>query len=240
MKLDILVFGAHPDDAELGAGATIAKEVSRGKKVGIVDLTRGELGTRGSAEIRDREAAKAAEILGVAVRENMEFADGFFVNDKEHQLELIKIIRKYRPEIVLCNAIEDRHIDHGKGSKLVSDACFLSGLMKIDTKMDGDDAWQEAWRPKLVYHFIQWKNLEPDFAVDVSGFIETKTDAIMAYGSQFFDPDSDEPETPISSKNFTDSVIYRARDLGRLIGVEYAEGFTVERYIGVDSLDDLI
>jgi bacillithiol biosynthesis deacetylase BshB1 len=240
MKLDILVFGAHPDDAELGAGATIAKEVSRGKKVGIVDLTRGELGTRGSAEIRDREAAKAAEILGVAVRENMEFADGFFVNDKEHQLELIKIIRKYRPEIVLCNAIEDRHIDHGKGSKLVSDACFLSGLMKIDTKMDGDDAWQEAWRPKLVYHFIQWKNLEPDFAVDVSGFIETKTDAIMAYGSQFFDPDSDEPETPISSKNFTDSVIYRARDLGRLIGVEYAEGFTVERYVGVDSLDDLI
>ncbi|WP_127138859.1 bacillithiol biosynthesis deacetylase BshB1 [Flagellimonas oceanensis] len=240
MKLDILVFGAHPDDAELGAGATIAKEVSRGKKVGIVDLTRGELGTRGSAEIRDREAAKAAEILGVAVRENMEFADGFFVNDKEHQLELIKIIRKYRPEIVLCNAIEDRHIDHGKGSKLVSDACFLSGLMKIDTKMDGDDAWQEVWRPKLVYHFIQWKNLEPDFAVDVSGFIETKTDAIMAYGSQFFDPDSDEPETPISSKNFTDSVIYRARDLGRLIGVEYAEGFTVERYVGVDSLDDLI
>ncbi|UBZ13652.1 bacillithiol biosynthesis deacetylase BshB1 [Flagellimonas marinaquae] len=240
MKLDILVFGAHPDDAELGAGATIAKEVSKGKKVGIVDLTRGELGTRGSAEIRDREAAKAAEILGVAVRENMEFADGFFVNDKQHQLELIKIIRKYRPEIVLCNAVEDRHIDHAKGSKLVSDACFLSGLMKIETKMDGDDQWQEAWRPKLVYHFIQWKNLEPDFVVDVSGFIETKTEAIMAYSSQFYDPDSEEPETPISSKNFTDSVIYRARDLGRIIGVEYAEGFTVERFIGVDSLEDLI
>ena len=240
MKLDILVFGAHPDDAELGAGATIAKEVSKGKKVGIVDLTRGELGTRGSAEIRDREAAKAAEILGVAVRENMEFADGFFVNDKQHQLELIKIIRKYRPEIVLCNAVEDRHIDHAKGSKLVSDACFLSGLMKIETKMDGDDQWQEAWRPKLVYHFIQWKNLEPDFVVDVSGFIETKTEAIMAYSSQFYDPDSEEPETPISSKNFTDSVNYRARDLGRIIGVEYAEGFTVERFIGVDSLEDLI
>jgi len=141
---------------------------------------------------------------------------------------------------VLCNAIEDRHIDHGKGSKLVSDACFLSGLMKIETKMDGDDQWQEAWRPKLVYHFIQWKNLEPDFVVDVSGFIETKTNAIMAYGSQFYDPKSKEPETPISSKNFTDSVNYRARDLGRIIGVEYAEGFTVERYIGVDSLDDLI
>ena len=193
-----------------------------------------------SAEIRDREAAKAAEILGVAVRENMEFADGFFVNDKQHQLELIKIIRKYRPEIVLCNAVEDRHIDHAKGSKLVSDACFLSGLMKIETKMDGDDQWQEAWRPKLVYHFIQWKNLEPDFVVDVSGFIETKTEAIMAYSSQFYDPDSEEPETPISSKNFTDSVIYRARDLGRIIGVEYAEGFTVERFIGVDSLEDLI
>ena len=240
MKLDILVFGAHPDDAELGAGATIAKEVSKGKKVGIVDLTRGELGTRGSAEIRDKEAAKAAEILGVAVRENMEFADGFFVNDKEHQLELIKVIRKYRPEIVLCNAVEDRHIDHAKGSKLVSDACFLSGLMKIDTKIEDDDAWQEAWRPKLVYHFIQWKNLEPDFVVDVSGFIDKKTEAIMAYGSQFYDPNSDEPETPISSKNFTDSVNYRARDLGRIIGAEYAEGFTVERFVGVDSLYDLI
>ena len=240
MKLDILVFGAHPDDAELGAGATIAKEVSKGKKVGIVDLTRGELGTRGSAEIRDKEAAKAAEILGVAVRENMEFADGFFVNDKEHQLELIKIIRKYRPEIVLCNAIEDRHIDHARGSKLVSDACFLSGLIKIDTKMDGDDAWQDAWRPKLVYHYIQWKSLEPDFIVDVTGFIEKKTEAIMAYSSQFYDPNSDEPETPISSKNFTDSVNYRARDLGRIIGVEHAEGFTVERYLGVDSLENLI
>ncbi|MEY8779615.1 bacillithiol biosynthesis deacetylase BshB1 [Allomuricauda sp. XS_ASV26] len=240
MKLDILVFGAHPDDAELGAGATIAKEISKGKKVGIVDLTRGELGTRGSAEIRDQEAARAAKILGVAVRENMEFADGFFVNDKEHKLELIKIIRKYRPEIVLCNAVDDRHIDHARGSKLVSDACFLSGLMKIDTKMDGDDEWQEAWRPKLVYHYIQWKNLEPDFVVDVSGFIDKKTEAIMAYSSQFYDPNSDEPETPISSKNFTDSVNYRARDLGRIIGVEHAEGFTVERFVGVDSLCDLI
>ncbi|MBO6531632.1 MAG: bacillithiol biosynthesis deacetylase BshB1 [Muricauda sp.] len=240
MKLDILVFGAHPDDAELGAGATIAKEVSKGKRVGIVDLTRGELGTRGSAEIRDQEAAKAAEILGVAVRENMEFADGFFVNDKEHQLELIKIIRKYRPDIVICNAVEDRHIDHAKGSKLVSDSCFLSGLRKIDTKMDGDDQWQDAWRPKMVYHFIQWKNLEPDFVVDVTGFIDKKTEAIMAYASQFYDPNSKEPETPISSKNFTDSVNYRARDLGRMIGVEYAEGFTVERFVGVDSLYDLI
>ena len=240
MKLDILVFGAHPDDAELGAGATIAKEVSKGKKVGIVDLTRGELGTRGSAEIRDREAAKAATILGVAVRENMEFADGFFVNDKEHQLEIIRMIRKYRPEIVLCNAVDDRHIDHGRGSKLVSDACFLSGLIKIDTKIDGGDEWQEPWRPKVVYHYIQWKNLKPDFVVDVTGFIEKKTEAIMAYSSQFYDPDSNEPETPISSKNFTDSVVYRARDLGRIVGVEYAEGFTVERFVAVDHLDKLI
>lgn len=240
MKLDILVFGAHPDDAELGAGATIAKEVSRGKKVGIVDLTRGELGTRGTAEIRDSEALKAAEILGVAVRENLEFSDGFFVNDKEHQLKIIQSIRKYRPEIVLCNAIDDRHIDHGKGSKLVSDSCFLSGLVKIETKLaDGND-WQEPWRPKTVYHYIQWKNLVPDVVVDVSGFIDTKTESILAYTSQFYDPKSKEPATPISSKNFIDSVNYRARDLGRLIGTEHAEGFTVERHPGVDSIFDLI
>ncbi|NKI26907.1 bacillithiol biosynthesis deacetylase BshB1 [Arenibacter sp. 6A1] len=240
MKLDILVFGAHPDDAELGAGATIAKEVASGKKVGIIDLTRGELGTRGSAEIRDREAAKAAEILGVVVRENLEFADGFFVNDAQHQLKVIEMIRKYRPEIVLCNAVDDRHIDHAKGSKLVSDACFLSGLKKIDTKLYGEEQWQEPWRPKQVYHYIQWKNLEPDFVVEVSDFISVKEKAIMAYSSQFFDPNSKEPETPISSRNFTDSVNYRARDLGRLIGVEYGEGFTAERYVAVKSLDSLI
>ena len=240
MKLDILVFGAHPDDAELGAGATIAKEVAVGKNVGIVDLTRGELGTRGTAEIRDKEAAKAAGILGVVVRENLEFADGFFKNDREHQLEIIRMVRKYRPEIVLCNAIDDRHIDHAKGAKLVSDACFLSGLLKIDTKMDGGEDWQEPWRPKVVYHYIQWKNLEPDFVVDVSGFIEKKQEAILAYSSQFYDPKSDEPETPISSKNFLDSVHYRARDLGRLIGVSHAEGFTTERLVAVEGLDSLI
>ena len=239
MKLDILVFGAHPDDAELGAGATIAKEVAAGKKVGIIDLTRGELGTRGSAEIRDKEAAKAAEILGVVVRENLEFLDGFFVNDRDHQLEVIRMIRKYRPDIVLCNAIDDRHIDHGKGSRLVSDACFLSGLVKIDTKSDGGEHWQEPWRPKLVYHYIQWKNLNPDFVVDVSGFITKKQEAILAYSSQFYDPKSDEPETPISSKNFLDSIHYRARDLGRLVGVEHAEGFTTERIIAVKELDNL-
>ncbi len=240
MKLDILVFGAHPDDAELGAGATIAKEVANGKKVGIVDLTRGELGTRGSAEIRDGESTIAAQILGVEVRENLEFADGFFVNDKHHQIAIIQILRKYRPDIVLCNAVEDRHIDHAKGSNLVSDSCFLSGLIKIDTKMEGDDHCQDPWRPNQVYHYIQWKNIQPDFVVDVSGFIEKKVEAILAYSSQIHDPKSDEPETPISSKNFLESVNYRARDLGRLIGVEHAEGFTSERFPGIKNLDDLI
>jgi bacillithiol biosynthesis deacetylase BshB1 len=237
IKLDILAFGAHPDDVELGCSGTIAKEISLGKKVGIIDLTRGELGTRGSAEIRDKEAAKAAEILGVSIRENLGFRDGFFVNDEKHQLEIIKIIRKYRPEIVLCNAIHDRHIDHGKGSKLVSDACFLSGLRKIETELNGEN--QQAWRPKVVYHYIQWENIKPDFVVDISGFMQHKIDAVMAYDSQFYNPDSKEPVSPITSKNFLDSVTYRAQDLGRLVGVDYAEGFTVERYLAVNSLADL-
>tara|TARA_R110001632_G_scaffold89156_3_gene192348 strand:- start:15868 stop:16584 length:717 start_codon:yes stop_codon:yes gene_type:complete len=238
MKLDILAFGAHPDDVELGAAATIAKEVTLGKKVGIVDLTQGELGTRGSKELRKVEATNAATILGVSIRENLKFADGFFVNDKEHQLEVIKMIRKYRPEIVLCNAVDDRHIDHGKGSKLVSDACFLSGLQKIETELDGQI--QEKWRPKLVYHYMQWKNIEPDFVVDVTGFMKQKMDSVLAYSSQFYDPNSKEPQTPITSENFTDSIKYRAKDLGRLIGVDYAEGFTVERFVAVESLGKLI
>jgi len=239
MKLDILAIGAHPDDVELGCGATIAKEISNGKKVGIIDLTRGELGTRGTAETRDVEADDAANILDVSLRVNMEFADGFFVNDKTHQIELIKQIRKYRPDIVLCNAIDDRHIDHGKGSQLVSDACFLSGLLKVDTKIEDDDVWQEPWRPKFVYHYIQWKNIEPDIVVDVSGFVDIKMKAVLAYKTQFYDANSKAPETPISSKNFIDSINYRARDLGRIINVEYAEGFTVERYPAVESLFDL-
>ncbi|MGK4568451.1 bacillithiol biosynthesis deacetylase BshB1 [Flavobacterium sp. 3HN19-14] len=238
MKLDILAFGAHPDDVELGCGGTIAKEVSLGKKVGIVDLTRGELGTRGSAEIRDKEAAAAAKILGIELRENLKMRDGFFVNDEKHQLEIIKMIRKYQPEIVLCNAVDDRHIDHGKGSKLVSDACFLSGLRKIETELDGEK--QNAWRPKLVYHFIQWKNLEPDFVVDITGFTDKKEAAILAYSSQFYDPTNSEPVTPIATKNFLESIHYRSQDLGRLIGTDYAEGFTVERYLAVNSLADLI
>ncbi|QEE50069.1 bacillithiol biosynthesis deacetylase BshB1 [Flavobacterium alkalisoli] len=238
MKLDILVFGAHPDDVELSCGATIAKEISLGKTVGIVDLTRGELGTRGTAEIRDEEAAEAAKILGVSVRENLRFRDGFFVNDEKHQLEVIKMIRKYQPEIVICNAIDDRHIDHGKGSKLVSDACFLSGLRKIETQLNGEP--QQAYRPKLVYHYIQWKNLTPDFVVDVTGFMDTKVASLMAYKSQFYDPNSSEPVTPIATKNFKESILYRAQDLGRLINSEYAEGFTVERYVAVNSLSDLV
>jgi len=238
MKLDILAIGAHPDDVELGCAATIAKEISLGKKVGILDLTRGELGTRGSAQIRDNEAADAAKILGVSVRENLAFADGFFINDKEHQMTVVKMIRKYQPDIVLCNAIEDRHIDHGKGSSLVSDACFLSGLRKIETSID--NVAQKAWRPKQVYHYIQWKNLTPDFVVDVSNFIDKKMEAVKAYRSQLYDPNSKEPISPISSKNFLESIAYRAQDLGRLIGVEHAEGFNVERFVGVNKLDDLI
>ena len=237
MKLDILAFGAHPDDVELGCAGTILKEVAIGKKVGIVDLTRGELGTRGSAEIRDKEAAAAAAILGVSVRENLAFRDGFFVNDEAHQLEIIKMIRKYQPEIVLCNAVDDRHIDHPKGSQLVSDACFLSGLIRIATSLDGEE--QKAWRPKVVYHYMQWKNLVPDFVVDITGYVEQKTAAILAYSSQFYDPNSKEPESPISSKNFLESLNYRSRDLGRLTGLEHAEGFTAERYLAVNSLSDL-
>ena len=238
MKLDILAIGAHPDDVELGCAATLAKEIANGKKVGILDLTRGELGTRGTAEIRDQEAADAAQLLGVAVRHNLGLADGFFVNNSAAQLEVIKIIRKYQPDIVLCNAVEDRHIDHGKGSSLASDACFLSGLRKIETKYKGGN--QVAWRPAHVYHYIQWKNLIPDFVVDVSGYMDKKLEAVLAYKSQFHKQDADEPATPISSSNFKDSITYRARDLGRLIGKEYGEGFTVERYAAVKSLYDLI
>ena len=237
MKLDILAFGAHPDDVELGCSGTIAKEVSLGKKVGIIDLTRGELGTRGSVAIRNEESAKASEILGVTIRENLDMRDGFFVNDEAHQLKVIQAIRKYQPDVVLCNAITDRHIDHGKGSKLVSDACFLSGLIQIKTELNGEA--QQAWRPKVVYHYIQWQTIEPDFAVDITGYMDKKMESVLAYSSQFYDPKSNEPDTPIASKNFLDSIRYRAQDLGRLVGVEYAEGFTTERYVTVDRIGDL-
>ncbi|NND88154.1 MAG: bacillithiol biosynthesis deacetylase BshB1, partial [Flavobacteriaceae bacterium] len=185
MRLDILAIGAHPDDVEMGCGATLAKEIANGKKVGILDLTRGELGTRGSAEIREKEAQNAAEILGVQLRLNLAFADAFFVNNAAAQLEVIKVLRKYRPEIVLCNAINDRHIDHPKGSELVSNACFLSGLRKIETIHEGNH--QSEWRPMAVYHYIQWQEIRPDIVVDVSGFLDKKMEAIKAYRSQFYD-----------------------------------------------------
>ncbi len=238
MKLDILAFGAHPDDIELGCGGTLAKEIALGRKVGAIDLTRGELGTRGSAEIRDQESAAAAKILGLSIRENLRMKDGFFINDETHQRSIIEMIRKYQPEIVICNAVEDRHIDHGKGGALVSDACFLSGLRKIETVYDGKP--QETWRPKLVYHYIQWRNLTPDFVVDITGFSDIKKNAILAYSSQFYDPNTNEPETPIATKNFLESLDYRSKDLGRLIGKDFGEGFTAERYLAVNSLGDLI
>lgn len=238
MKLDILAFGAHPDDVELSCSGTLAKEISRGKKVGVIDLTQGELGTRGTGQTRYEEATAAADVLGLSVRENLKFRDGFFVNDEAHQLDIIRKIRLYQPEVVFCNAVKDRHIDHGRGSGLVSQACFLSGLKKVETTHEGQQ--QEAWRPKIVYHYIQWLEIEPDVVVDISGFMEKKLASVEAYKTQFFDPKSKEPETPITSSNFYDSVTYRARNLGRIIGVDHAEGFTVERYPAVDSIFDLI
>ena len=237
LNVDILAIGAHPDDVELGCSGTIAKEIASGKKVGIIDLTRGELGTRGSAEIRDSEAKKAARILGVSFRENLSFKDGFFTNDKAHQLELIKVIRKYKPKIVLCNAIDDRHIDHPKGAKLVVDSCFLSGLKKIETNHDGVD--QNPWRPENIYHYIQWKNLNPDFVVDISEYFDTKIKSVKAFESQFYNGNESVHDTPISTKNFLDSIEYRARDLGRLTGVEYAEGFIASRLPRIESISDL-
>jgi N-acetylglucosamine malate deacetylase 1 len=239
MKLDILVLAAHPDDAELGCGGTIAKHVAEGYKVGIVDFTEGELGTRGSVEIRYREAAAAAEILNVSVRENLKLRDGFFQNDEEHQLKVIRAIRKFQPEIVLANAINDRHSDHGKSARLAYDASFLSGLAKIGT-MGDDGASQAPWRPKAIYHFIQSQLIEPDLIVDISGHWDSKVKAIKAFRSQFFDPGSNEPETYISKPGFLKMIEARATEFGHAIGVTYGEGFTVTRYPGVKSLFDLL
>lgn len=234
MKLDILAFGAHPDDVEISAGGTLALQQSLGYKCGIVDLTRGDLGTRGTPEIRDQEAQNAAKELKVAVRENLGFRDGFFRNDEEHQLKLISIIRKYRPEIILANAPVDRHPDHGKGGELVKTASFLAGLHKVQTELEGKQ--QEAYRPRLVLHYIQFQNLVPAIILDIGNFIEAKMAAIKAYRSQFYDPTSSEPETVISGKNFLDSIEYRARDMGRLIGADYAEGFVSAQDLGINDL----
>jgi bacillithiol biosynthesis deacetylase BshB1 len=238
MKLDILAIGIHPDDIELSCSGTLLKHIALGKKCGIIDLSAGELGTRGNAELRLQEATLAAKILGVSVRDNLKMADGFFVNDKEHQLQIIKKIREYQPEIILCNAVTDRHPDHGRAAQLVSEACFYSGLRKIETLIDGGN--QECWRPKAVYHFIQDKQLKADFVVDISAFIDKKMEAIHAFKSQFYDPTSTEPTSPIAVKNFMDVIKGKMSVYGRETGFEFAEGFTVERTIGVDNLFDLI
>ncbi len=237
-KLDVLAFGVHPDDVELGCSGTIRVALAEGKKVGIVDLTRGELGTRGSAEIREIEAANAAKALGVSIRENLAMADGFFLNDEFHQRKVIEVLRKYRPEIVLCNAPEDRHPDHGRSSKLVSDAAFLSGLRKIETTVNGEK--QEFWRPKYVFHYLQDRFLLPDFVVDISEHMEKKLESVLAYTTQFYNPGLNEPETYISSPEFLDSVKARAMMLGKRVGVKYAEGYISEKMIGVTSLDAFI
>ena len=236
-KLDILVIAAHPDDAELGCSGTIAAHIAKGYKVGIVDLTHGEMGTRGTPEIRLQESEEAARILGLSARENLGFKDIYFKDDEAHQLELIKVIRKYQPEIVLANAITDRHPDHGKGSSLASNACFMSGLRKIETELDG--VAQQAWRPKFVYHYIQNNYIQPDFIVDISAHWDTKVASIMAFKSQFYDPSSQEPSSFISSPEFLPFVESRSREFGHRIMVKYGEGFTVERFIGVDNLFDL-
>lgn len=239
MKLDILVLAAHPDDAEISCAGTIARHVAMGHTVGIVDLTKGELGTRGTVEIRAEEASASAKILGVSVRENLGLKDGFFQNDPTHQLAVIRAIRKYQPSIVLANAVYDRHIDHGKGASLAYDACFLSGLVRIET-FDEKGKKQEPWRPATVYHYIQSLYIEPDFIVDISDYWQKKVEALKAFRSQFYDPDSDEAETYISSPGFLKMVEARAIDWGYAIGTKYGEGFTTRRYPGVKSLFDLL
>ncbi len=236
-KLDILVFAAHPDDAELGCSGTIASHVSKGHKVGIVDFTQGEMGTRGTPEIRLQEANASSKILKLTARENLGFKDVYFQNDGAHQLKLIEMIRKYRPEIVLSNAVSDRHPDHGKGSILASTACFMSGLRKIETQLDG--VQQEVWRPKFVYHYIQNNYIKPDFVMDITPFWQTKIDSILAFQSQFYDPSSEEPVSFISDPDFLPFIEARAREFGHKILVKYGEGFTVERMIGSDNLFDL-
>ncbi len=234
MKVDILAFAAHPDDVEISCGGTILKHVEMGYKVAVVDLTQGELGSRGSAETRKVEAADASKILGLVARENLFMQDGFFTNSEENKKKIVQAIRKYQPKIVLANSISDRHPDHGRGSSIVSDACFLAGLPKIET-FDGEKL-QEAWRPEVIYHYIQDYWIEPDFIVDISKFIDRKVEAISSYKTQFYDPNSTEPETPISGKEFFDFIKARAMQFGRLIKTEYAEGFTVEVPMKVEDL----
>ncbi len=238
MKLDILAFGVHPDDVELSCAGVLLVEKNNGKKTGIIDLTAGELGTRGNAETRKAEATNAAMILGVDIRENLGMADAFFQNDEAHQRQIITALRAYRPEIILCNAPEDRHPDHGRSSGLVSDAAFLSGLIKIETTQNGNS--QEAWRPKYVFRYIQDRMLQPDFVIDITSVFEQKIEAIKAYKTQFHNGGTDGPETYISSPDFLDSVVYRHKWFGKMIGVKYAEGFISDKIVGLKNFDAII
>ena len=242
MKLDILAIAAHPDDVELGCSGTILMEIKNGKKVGIIDLTQGELGTRGTMETRQKEAANAAKVLGVAIRENLRMDDGFFQNDRENQMKLMRVIRKYQPEIILGNALEDRHPDHGRAARLISDAAFLSGLIKIETQGDNGKP-QSAWRPKYVFHFIQDRYLNPSFVIDITDVFEGKMESIACFASQFYvngAGDGDEPQSYISTPEFLESVVARARMMGKKIGVKYGEGFLTEKSIGFKNFDSLI
>ena len=237
MKLDILAFAAHPDDIELAASGTLMTHIAQGKKVGIVDLTKGELGSRGSADIRAREASVASELMSLNARVNIDLGDGFFNNTETELLKIIEQIRHFQPDVVLCNALSDRHPDHGRGSELVSRACFLAGLIKVETTYNQEE--QTPWRPNSVYHYIQDNWIDPDFVIDISDVFDKKMEVINAYGSQFFNPKSDEPETPISSPEFMEHIKGRAIAFGRIIGAKYGEGFTVERAVGVKDITSL-
>jgi len=238
MKLDILAFGVHPDDIELGCSGTILSAIADGNRVGVVDLTQGELGTRGSAETRKVEATNAANLLGVEIRENLLMADGFFMNDEINKRKIITAIRKYQPEIILCNAPDDRHPDHGRSSKLVSEASFLSGLRKIEILENGKSL--EAWRPAYVFHYIQDRYIEPSFVIDISAYINKKMESVACYTTQFHNPGLDEPQTYISSPQFLDTVRARAMMLGKRIGVAYGEGFISEKVIGLQNFNAII
>lgn len=237
MKLDILAIGVHPDDIELGCAGTLISHIQKGKQTGLLDLTRGELGSRGNADIRDAESEKAKKIIGAAVRENLNLADGFFENNRESQIKLIQVIRKYQPEIILCNAIHDRHPDHGRSAQLVEDASFYSGLLKIETSLNGTA--QIPWRPKIVLHYIQDRYIKPDIVVDISATWEKKMESVMAHASQFYSENSTEPETYIASKHFLENVASRHMEFGRTCGFTFAEGFTCGRIMGITNLFEL-
>jgi len=239
MKLDILAIGAHPDDVELGCSGTLINEIRRGKKAGIVDLTQGELGTRGTIETRYAEATEAAQVMGISARENLKMRDGFFRNDEEHQMQVVRILRKYQPEIVIANVLEDRHPDHGRGGWLVYDACFFSGLRQVKT-FDDEGKEQEKWRPKMLLHYIQDRFYEPDIIIDVSDVWEQRMQSVKAYKTQFHDPNSKEPQSYLSTPDFLEFLTARARSLGKRIGVKYGEGFLSKKNIGLRDLDSLV